>query len=108
MIERDVMPTAINIDKQRRVVVIPWSDGTTCEYGFDGLRASCPCAECAGGHANMGQPPDPTVFDRPDLPHHDVVGAELVGNYALQLNWSDGHRAGIYHWAFLRGLCPKG
>ena len=32
--------------------------------------------------------------------------AELVGHYALQIFWSDGHSTGIYTFEYLRGLCP--
>jgi len=32
--------------------------------------------------------------------------AELVGRYALQIYWSDGHSSGIYTFDYLRGLCP--
>jgi DUF971 family protein len=31
---------------------------------------------------------------------------ELVGQYALQFEWSDGHRTGIYSFERLRQLCP--
>jgi len=29
---------------------------------------------------------------------------ELVGQYALQFEWSDGHRTGIYSFEYLREL----
>ena len=32
--------------------------------------------------------------------------AELVGRYALQIYWSDGHSTGIYSFPYLRSLCP--
>jgi DUF971 family protein len=32
--------------------------------------------------------------------------AELVGRYALQIHWSDGHSSGIYTFTYLRTLCP--
>jgi len=31
---------------------------------------------------------------------------EAVGNYAIRINWSDGHSAGIYSWEHLRRICP--
>ncbi len=34
--------------------------------------------------------------------------AELVGRYALQIFWSDGHSTGIYSFHYLRELCPCG
>jgi DUF971 family protein len=30
----------------------------------------------------------------------------MVGNYALQPSWDDGHSTGIYTWEYLRYLCP--
>jgi DUF971 family protein len=35
-----------------------------------------------------------------------MLGIEPVGNYALRINWSDGHNAGIYSYAHLRQICP--
>jgi DUF971 family protein len=31
--------------------------------------------------------------------------AELVGRYALQIFWNDGHSTGIYSFDYLRSLC---
>ncbi|MDB5329847.1 MAG: hypothetical protein JWP03_998, partial [Phycisphaerales bacterium] len=36
-----------------------------------------------------------------------AVGAELVGNYALRIDWSDNHGSGIYSFQYLREICPK-
>ena len=36
----------------------------------------------------------------------EPVILSLVGNYALNIEWSDGHRTGIYPWDMLRALCP--
>ena len=99
-------PKTIQISKSRRVVIIPWQDGHTSEYPFDGLRAACPCAECKGGHENMGTPPDPTVFDLKPTQTYELLGADLVGSYAVQFLWQDGHKYGLYGWDYLRGLCP--
>jgi len=99
-------PTAIQISKSRRLLTIPWDDGHKSEYAWDGLRLACPCAECRGGHENMGGPPDPTVFDLTPAQSFELTGADLIGNYALQPLWADGHRYGIYTWEYLRGLCP--
>lgn len=35
-----------------------------------------------------------------------ALSAELVGNYAIRISFSDGHTAGIYSWNYLRSL-PK-
>jgi len=99
-------PKTVQISKSRRVVIIPWDDEHTSEYPFDGLRAACPCAECKGGHENMGTPPDPTVFDLKPTQTYELLGADLVGSYAVQFLWQDGHKYGLYGWDYLRGLCP--
>ena len=36
-----------------------------------------------------------------------ALGAELVGNYALRLRFSDGHDAGIYTWEYLWSIDPE-
>jgi DUF971 family protein len=36
--------------------------------------------------------------------HVEVTGVEPVGNYAVQLNFSDGHNTGIYSWDYLYDL----
>ncbi|MGA2501477.1 MAG: DUF971 domain-containing protein, partial [Tepidisphaeraceae bacterium] len=33
-----------------------------------------------------------------------IATAEMVGNYAIQLTWTDGHSAGIYSFVYLREL----
>lgn len=32
--------------------------------------------------------------------------AEMVGNYALRITFSDGHRTGLYSWDYLRQIDP--
>ena len=33
-----------------------------------------------------------------------VEDAQLVGNYAIQLRFSDGHHTGIFSWTYLKSL----
>ncbi len=35
-----------------------------------------------------------------------LESVEVIGNYALQLVWGDGHKFGIYTWEYLRQLSP--
>jgi DUF971 family protein len=41
-----------------------------------------------------------TTYDGPIT----ARGAELVGNYAMRIDFSDGHSTGIYTFEFLREL----
>jgi len=81
---------------------IEWKDGHLSEYTLSYLRDHCPCATCAGTH---GPPPAPNPFQmyQAALKIEDV---ESVGNYAIRLNWSDGHRSGIYSYEHFRRICP--
>lgn len=102
-----VFPTDITLHQSANELVIQWSDGRTCRYPVGPLRMACPCAECRGGHANMGPQGDPdNLLDLiPDRPY-TAERLEIVGNYALQFYWSDGHHTGIYTWDYLYRLCP--
>lgn len=102
-------PTAIQIDRKLNLLRLTWDDGHLSEYPFAGLREACPCAECRGGHENMGGPADPSVFDLIPLSpakSYALTRVIPVGHYALTPEWSDGHSAGIYTWPYLRELCP--
>ena len=56
-------PTDIDANKTKKELTLTWSDGHISTYSFSLLRAACPCAECRGGHDNMGGDPDPEVFE---------------------------------------------
>lgn len=99
-------PKGIVADRTERVLTINWDDGHESQYSFDGLRAICPCVECKGGHAHMGQPPDPMIVRDSPPGEVEIQKLESVGAYAIQFFWSDGHSAGIYSWELLRAACP--
>lgn len=55
----------------------------------------------------MGRQSDPqNLLDLAPPRLFQAERVELVGNYALQFFWDDGHHAGIYTWNFLYRLCP--
>ena len=39
-------------------------------------------------------------------PRLAAKAAHAVGNYALQIDFNDGHAAGIFSFDFLRTICP--
>ena len=67
------------------------------------LRDKCPCATCSGAH---GTPPRQPEADNPFQmykPALKMLGVEPVGNYAIRINWSDGHNT---RHLLLRALPP--
>ena len=101
-------PKRIAISQSKSQLSIEWEDGEICEFPLVGLRAACPCAECRGGHENMGKPGSPEMLEIPIInkASSELDRVEQVGNYAIQLFWKDGHSFGIYTWQFLKELCP--
>ncbi len=100
-----IRPTNIIADRNERVLIIEWNDGKECRYPFAGLRAVCPCAECQGGHSNMGRPADKELLRSAKDPELTMEKIEPVGTYALTILWSDGHWQGIYTWQYLYDAC---
>jgi DUF971 family protein len=100
-------PVSITLDKVAGQLVIEWPDEQTCRYPLSELREACPCVECRGGHQNMGGQSHPAdILTLKPARSYTIQSLELVGNYALQPVWDDGHHTGIYTWEFLRDLCP--
>ncbi len=98
--------TEISVNTEEQSMTIVWADGHRSVYPLDGLRRVCPCADCAGGHDNMGKPVDISVFYEPPQRRWTIDHIEEVGNYAMQIYWGDGHNTGIYRWEYLRDICP--
>ena len=97
-------PTKIKLAAGNNTLAIRWSDGHESSYPYHYLRGKCPCATCE----ETPPPAQQAVGGLPILgqkPLHPER-AELVGRYALQIYWSDGHSSGIYAFEYLRNLCP--
>jgi DUF971 family protein len=76
---------------------IAWPGAREVEIPPLQLRDQCPCAGCV--EEGTGRKLlDPATIP-PDIRVQDV---KPVGNYAIQLHWSDGHSTGIYSWETLR------
>lgn len=103
----NIKPTNITLNRETGLLVMGWSDGKQCEYPLNHLREACPCVECRGGHHNMGlaNAPDDILTLKPAR-SYKVEKIDMVGQYALQFSWDDGHHTGIYTWEYLHKLCP--
>ena len=42
-----------------------------------------------------------------EIKHDDDYSVSIVGRYALNFRWSDGHETGIYSFRYLRELCES-
>ena len=96
-------PESIELS-ERGELLIEWSGGIRSVISPLTLRDKCPCASCV--EEGTGR----KILDRASIPP-DIRPLEVrgVGNYAIQIQWSDGHSTGIYSWETLRrasGLEP--
>jgi ATP-binding protein involved in chromosome partitioning len=85
----------------RSKITIKWSDGHETAYAARHLRLACRCAGCV--EETSGE----ALLDPKTVPEAiRARGIELIGQYAIQIEWSDGHSTGIYNFRDLRGNCP--
>jgi len=82
-------------------VKITWKDGHESIYTACELRLKCPCAGCVDEMTGVVRVIATNVPQdiRP-------LKIDLVGRYAMSIEWSDGHQTGIYSFDKLRKLCP--
>jgi DUF971 family protein len=83
-----------------REVHIRWADGHQTVYTNKYLRETCPCATCVNELTGERMLDPRTVRD--DI---RAMAITLVGRYAVQVRWSDGHGTGIYTFQRLRADC---
>jgi len=81
---------------------ITWSDDRQCLFEAANLRRACPCAQCVNEWTGERVLKPQSVSD--ELQINDV---SVVGRYALNFRWSDGHDTGIYSFRYLRELCEE-
>jgi len=101
------VPSKIDLKKDKGLT-IEWADGTTSYYSIMYLRRMSPSADMKQLREEMTKNPL-TVLPNRHASNAPLVAvnAELVGNYAIKLFFSDGHDTGIYSWRYLREIDPE-
>ncbi len=100
-------PRSLDLDKDRALTVT-WSDGTVTEYPIEYLRRMSPSADARHLREQMTKNPL-TVLPASAAGSGGPLraeGAELVGNYAVRIRFSDGHDTGLYSWDYLWQIGP--
>ena len=91
-----------NIQQIGDELAISWNDGVESFIKLETLRRACPCAGCGGEPDVLGN------IMRPNVSYSDnsfeLAGFDVVGGYAIQPRWADGHSTGIYSFQYLRRL----
>lgn len=89
-----------NIQQIGNELAIQWNDGKESYLNLEFLRRACPCAACGGEPDVLGNAITPTVTYSTES--FVLQKSDVIGSYALQLHWADGHNTGIYSFQYLR------
>lgn len=87
------------IEESDSEVSIKWSDESETKFSAAQLRRSCPCAGCVNEWTGEKTLDDAKVPDDLSFKH-----ISIVGRYALNFHFSDGHETGIFSFKFLKEL----
>lgn len=78
---------------------VTWAPGDVATYPLRALRGECHCAACVDERTGR------RILDRASIPEDLTIrDMSLVGRYAVQFTWSDGHDTGLYTWEHLRAI----
>ena len=88
------LPTEIKLHQLSRLLELTFDDGKTFQLPCEFLRVYSPSAEVRGHGAGQ----ETLQVGKQNV---EIKAVEPVGNYAVQLMFSDGHNTGIYSWDIL-------
>ncbi|MBD3671287.1 MAG: DUF971 domain-containing protein [Gammaproteobacteria bacterium] len=87
-------PTDIKLHQKSRKLEVSFDDGKTFEFPCEFLRVFSPSAEVQG----HGPGEDQLQTGKKNA---NITKIEMVGNYAIQPTFEDGHDSGIFSWETL-------
>ena len=96
------MPVPVEIGRaNQHDINMRWQDGHESVYPARSLRLACPCAGCIDEMTGQVRLVATSI---PEDVH--PVAVNVVGRYAINIKWSDGHATGLYAFDKLRAMCP--
>ena len=92
-------PVKIKV-REKEFLDITWNDGVNESIKLSNLRNLCPCAVCNAEKEECGDSYIP-LYTKEQL---TITKMKIVGNYALSIEWEDGHNTGLYDFTYLKSL----
>ncbi len=96
--------TDLKLNRAAGTLTITWKDGHVTALDAPTLRMACPCATCNETRRKESTQLFNVLSSDPGTGVPQMTGASLVGNYAIQLVWADGHSSGIFDFKLLRSM----
>ena len=93
--------------KKDTALTVKWADGRVSIYPIAYLRKLSPSADARQLREEMAKNPLTVLPASTGSGPITATGAELVGNYAIRILFSDGHDTGLYSWDYLREIDPN-
>ncbi|WP_428389328.1 gamma-butyrobetaine hydroxylase-like domain-containing protein [Mucisphaera sp.] len=93
--------------KKDRALTVTWSDGRVSIYPIAYLRKMSPSADAREMRKAMEANPLTVLPSSGGSGPLVAVDAEMVGNYAIRIRFSDGHDTGLFSWVYLREIDPN-
>ncbi|MEM6774051.1 MAG: gamma-butyrobetaine hydroxylase-like domain-containing protein [Pseudomonadota bacterium] len=95
--DRELRPTKLRLRRGSRLLELSYADGRVVELGWEFLRVHSPSAEVRGHHASQ-------AVLQTGKRRVAITDLKIVGHYALQIIFDDGHDSGLYSWEYLDHL----
>jgi len=92
--------TPVKIRVENKNLLIKWDDDSENTIKLANLRMNCPCALCVSEREEQSNSYIPIYSDE----QIGIKNINVVGNYALRINWKDEHNAGIYTFEQLKNI----
>ena len=97
-----MLPIKIKVRKDKKLF-IEWDNNNRIYISLEKLRRFCPCATCIAERENQSINYIPILNES----QVKVSKIEIIGSYAINITWHDGHNTGIYEFPFLINLANE-
>ncbi|MGH1417665.1 MAG: gamma-butyrobetaine hydroxylase-like domain-containing protein [Hyphomicrobiaceae bacterium] len=95
--ETRAWPTQLKVNHERNMLTVAFDTGQTYDLSAEMLRVMSPSAEVQGHSSDQRV----TLGGKRQVL---IVELQPVGNYAVKINFSDGHSTGLFTWSYLETL----
>ncbi len=103
---RDLPPRHIELRRSEGLAIV-WTEGEESFYPVALLRRLSPSADARAVRESLAANPLTVLPSTSGSGPLRAESAEMVGNYALRITFSDGHSTGLFSWRYLREIDPK-